>query len=538
MPMDKKTFIAVFLAAMMVCGITLFDSTRISWAQTGTNVSGIITQDTTWAKAKSPYNFIGPIAINNGVTLTIETGVTVNLNYYYIQVNGTLIAKGSDTSKISINNGQINFTSISNGWNNQTSTGSMLENVILIGGISSSVSLKINNVNISGGYPVSLAGKSAILNSILHTTVSGSIALVSNSTVFDLEIPYEKATIQNSYITKVNAPSSTIFNNTIDGNIVGTVIGFTITNNTINGDIIGKTITSNFIHGDVNVNDGMVLNNTIVSQSVINSGQTLVAYPAIKTTGSSVVSGNDITSFYVNQQGVGIAVQNGFATISNNEISNFNTGIAVAWNGAASATIVRNLVLNNAKGLVDEQTIGQQISISENTFFNNSVAFTFYSAPINFAHNDIQNNTQNIYLVSNPNNVDAAYNWWGTTNADAINQTIHDFKNDFNLGVVNFIPFLTEPNLQAAPNPNAPTPSPSNSPTSYPTVPPNSPLPTNIVTTTPHTSSNSSPSASPSQQPSSSVPLEVIIPIVVIVIIAVAVGAFLLGRKTRRSSTG
>ncbi len=53
-----------------------------------------------------------------------------------------------------------------------------------------------------------------------------------------------------------------------------------------------------------------------------------------------------------------------------------------------------------------------------------------------------------------------------------INQSIYDFKNDFNVGTVYFVPFLTEPNPQAMPNPNAPLPTiPTDSPSPSPTIP-------------------------------------------------------------------
>jgi hypothetical protein len=45
--------------------------------------------------------------------------------------------------------------------------------------------------------------------------------------------------------------------------------------------------------------------------------------------------------------------------------------------------------------------------------------------------------------------VDASSNWWGTTDLLAINQSIYDFKRDFNLGVVTFTPILESPNPAA-----------------------------------------------------------------------------------------
>jgi hypothetical protein len=108
------------------------------------------------------------------------------------------------------------------------------------------------------------------------------------------------------------------------------------------------------------------------------------------------------------------------------------------------------------------------------------------SPSVTIANNNIQNNNQNsIYLKETSNDIEATNNCWGTTDTQAINQTIHDFKNDFNLGKVNFVPFLTEPNPEATPDPNAlpistPTPVPSTSPT-----PTSSPAQTSTPTPTP-----------------------------------------------------
>ena len=81
---------------------------------------------------------IGNISVSQGVTLTIEAGATVNLNNYYMTVNGALVAKGTSTDKIQINGVSgtgpfmpppapnpypftygINFTELSVGYNAQ-----------------------------------------------------------------------------------------------------------------------------------------------------------------------------------------------------------------------------------------------------------------------------------------------------------------------------------------------------------------------------------------------------------------------------------
>jgi hypothetical protein len=76
--------------------------------------------------------------------------------------------------------------------------------------------------------------------------------------------------------------------------------------------------------------------------------------------------------------------------------------------------------------------------------------------------------------------INATYNWWGTTDTNAISQTIHDNKNDFNLGKVNFDPILLQNNPNAMPNQNAPIP----------------------IVTPPYTSA--SPTPNPTQTPASS----------------------------------
>jgi hypothetical protein len=95
--------------------------------------------------------------------------------------------------------------------------------------------------------------------------------------------------------------------------------------------------------------------------------------------------------------------------------------------------------------------------------------------------NNFENSTENSVYWSAPNSINASYNWWGTTDTAAINESIHDFKNDFNLGIVNFVPFLTAPNPQAMPNPNIDvsplSPSPTQSPNQTPSVTPTSTVP-------------------------------------------------------------
>lgn len=112
------------------------------------------------------------------------------------------------------------------------------------------------------------------------------------------------------------------------------------------------------------------------------------------------------------------------------------------------ATIERNLISNNTNGV----DVASQVTILNNTITNSSIAVRLQTSPSAITYNNIVNYTQSsLYLSSISTGINATYNWWGTTNTQSINFSIHDFKYDLNLGIVNFVPFLNEPNSQAQP---------------------------------------------------------------------------------------
>ncbi len=129
--MLKKRCSTIFLILLLAFSTLFTITANFGKAQSGIEVSGIIFSDTTWIKANSPYSLTGAVAVNTGATLAIQPGVVVNLNNYYIQVNGTLTAIGTETDRIQFNDGTIIFTSISNGWNDQTSSGSIIQYAIV-----------------------------------------------------------------------------------------------------------------------------------------------------------------------------------------------------------------------------------------------------------------------------------------------------------------------------------------------------------------------------------------------------------------------
>jgi hypothetical protein len=118
--MKNKLLLSVLLSAMMVSSFVLVTVLFTGTVQAAESISGIIDRNTTWTALGGPYTLAGNTLVANGVTLTIQPGTTVNLGSYYIQVNGTLIARGSSDNQIRFNSGSITFTTYCSPWNEQT----------------------------------------------------------------------------------------------------------------------------------------------------------------------------------------------------------------------------------------------------------------------------------------------------------------------------------------------------------------------------------------------------------------------------------
>jgi parallel beta-helix repeat protein len=375
----RKSFLIAFLTVIIVSGLTLVGTGNLGIVHASTEVTGIITSDTTWTEANSPYVFTGPVGVAAGVTLRIEPGVTVNFGTYYLVVNGTLFARGSTTKNIFFTpyssewdySNRISFMPDSNGWNEQTGSGSIIENAVFDSvsvGINAA-SPKINNNTFSGGY----RDKKAI-----------AVSEGSSSPI--------------------------ISNNIIDG---------------------------------------------AGSDSSVFSG-------GIGCGGNAFVTGNLVFGWDT----YAISIDGGSPIVEGNVVTNNKDGFRIDW--SRSSPIIRN-----------------------NTIAKNSGGIKLLNGPWSvIVNNNIYDNTNyNLYLhtdntIGNPeHDVNATYNWWGTTDTSLIDQSIRDYKDDFNLGSVTFTPFLTAPNPEAPAIPTSiPTPQPT--PTQAPS-PTESPTPTLAPTVTP-----------------------------------------------------
>jgi hypothetical protein len=433
-----KAILSAFLIAIVIIGLTFVDLVHFGTAQSGTNVSGILSVDTIWTQANSPYILTGNVLVNSSVSLTVQPGVTVNFNGYYLRVNGTLNAQGTPNNNIVFNipngagsgDGAIEFERSSQSWNYTTESGSIIKNAL----IASTWEL----------YPT-----------ILIDSVSPKI---DNNTI---------------YCTNVMSNNDAI-------NVLGTAT---------------PSISNNTIKGQITANGGTICNNTIMAATLAG----------IWLTGNTTAYGNTVFGC-----GEGI-----LATTS---YENYNS----------SSSILGNLVFNNTRGLeleIYSVNYARSIITQNNTVCNNTDGVMIGSdgGPVTYSilNNNIYNNMNYNFLLAGGISQDfnATYNWWGTNDSQAIGPRIWDFKYNFNLGTVNYVPFLLSINPQApiynfsgsVPLPT-PTPTPTQSPA--PTLTPTAtPTPTPLPTSTPTASPTPVPTSTPTQSPApTSTPIPTSIP--------------------------
>ena len=385
------------LLVILVCGFALVCSLRFDMVEASTEVTGIIDSDVVWRKVDSPFNLTGPILVDEDVTLTVEAGVTVDLNGYYLRVDGTLRARGSLFDKIYFIGGgseppnyAITFTENSTSWNELEGSGCVLEYVV-IDSVHAGISMEEVAPRVDGNF------------------------------------------ISAYYAVDVFGGSPVISNNIINGAVGVHYASPTITGNTITGSIA-----------------------------------------AFESYEETVISNNTIIAGEQNRDVPGIACS--YARVVGNVIYGFTAGgITTGHKWGHTSVIEENLIMFNSVGINVSQSASPQIRY--NTIANNSVGIELnaFSSPTLYYNNIQDNEEYSIYLSEVSEDVDADDNWWGTTDYYAILESIFDFEDDFNLGEVTILPFLSEPvsaapPIESAPEPTpTPTPTPSTSPTDAPT---------------------------------------------------------------------
>ncbi|HTY75331.1 MAG TPA: hypothetical protein VMD05_07190 [Candidatus Nanoarchaeia archaeon] len=330
----KKPLLTKLLILLIIGVLTLLNCSHFSGAQTGTQVNGIISQDTTWTKANSPYLLTTPVAVNNGVTLTIEAGTTVEI-YYYIQVDGTLVVNGAVTDPVflegGISNGAIEFTSSSAGWNEQTGSGCVIKNAVIHSSIVIDGSPKISGCNVTGD-----------INQNQDIFINDGSPIISSNNITGTQI-------------RIYGGFPVIWNNNFTGAANGA--------GGIGGGYGTPYISNNIIS---NVNLGILAGNGVIERNLIENASVALEI------GNPVVRNNTIINNIV-EDDVAISIHGSSTpTINeNNIITNYSLKVVLSL---GSQTFDINAT-NNWWGTNDTQTINQSIQDLKTNFNLGTVNF-------------------------------------------------------------------------------------------------------------------------------------------------------------------
>ena len=383
--------------------ITKSDITHSDTLTEPTPVGGIIAANTTWTLENSPYLVTANILVSEGVTLTIEPGVLVEfekasltqVGVHSMQVDGTLVAKGTDSKKIVFTSydagarswGGIYFSDKSSDWNEEDETGSIIQHCIIEYGISL--------ISARGSSP--LISDNILRNGGLHADENSKI--INNK-------------IRDSHV------------------VVKGDVHFS------DNEISGGTVS---IEGDVHFSDNEISVDRIFygprrGRARCSDSATIIRNNIISTNGF-LVAGGSPTIMYNDISGSQLA--SGGSGISPFSIGAGSRGALhiVRRCGATTSTIItHNSIIGNIDAIVIEGSVQEDCK----------------DCDITFEHNNIYNNVGFfIFMKALKGSSDLSNNWWGTTDISLIESSIYDFDNDDARAKVNYLPIATSEFLDA-----------------------------------------------------------------------------------------
>ena len=476
----------VFSFAMLLFVISL------TAVKADTQVGGPIISDTTWTFANSPYIVVESIDVWEGVTLTIEPGVTVKFDSEKkLQVNGELIAQGAAGSLITFTSNQIDPAP--DDWGNIEFTSTAITTTMDAEGNYVSGSILQYCVVEYGGYEESSA---IVAHSHLidHCTVRNNDSRgihapgtetapsrITNNTVSNNDSYYivgggiyaQYCTISGNSVSNNNnsggsgsgiyAQYCTISGNSVSNNSGGSGSGIYAESCTISGNSVsGNSSTSEYSGGGgIYAEDSTVSDNTVSGNSSTGFYGGGGIYAEDSTVSDNTVSGNSSTSEY--SGGGGIYTNR--STVSGNTISGNSAdkggGIYAV---RRSSTILTNTITTNNVSGVYAQGAGAYLSNSDfryNTVVGNngpegSTVGGVEIVGISQVHyNNLYGNTPHDVTVEYSSDISGTHNYWGTVvNVDILDQ-VYDWYDDSNQGKFLYVPYLQEP------SPDAPFPPPT-----------------------------------------------------------------------------
>jgi hypothetical protein len=405
-----------------------------------TNVSGVISTNTTWTKINSPYIVTNSIIVSNGILLTIEPGVSIKFNLgKSLQVDGTIFARGTLQDSIYFTS---NANSPTNGdWSNISFTNNSV-----------SATFDINSNYVGGNILEYCKIEYAGSNSSDAININGS-GLVIAPFINNCKIINNKAAgIYISY------GSPKISNCTIEANNSGI---------SIQRDNSNPSILNNFISKNINggIELGVVIGGALIKNNIlIENGSGITGYIWSYDSPISIQENKILLN---KNAGINFSTIRGSVEIIKNIIAD-NIGPGISFNGwsAMNPNLTSNQFIGNGAssnnafyqkfgsdanearyggGIFKKNLFAKNLS-KKNVIFIDGSQSTFFDS-CNFSSNNSQ------FLLYNNNisgsTITSKNNWWESNKDSLIQTRIYDFNDDASKGVIDYLPYRNSLNINA-----------------------------------------------------------------------------------------
>jgi len=441
----------------------------------GSYISGVITENTTWDRAHSPYIIYGNTAIDAGVTLTVEAGVEVRFNGLYdFNVYGNLIVNGALGDTVLFTSvadpapgiwKEFNFSSGSSGSFDYCKLQASTDGIYA----SSVASLVIRHslIEKNKNFGIFLSSTNSVIdNSIIKTSGTGMYSSSSSSQISNCKFQNNSTgvsfssglgrisgcTVSNNNVGFSGSSSSPQVDSCIVSN--NTSHGIYFTSSTCSPTITNSIIANNGSYGiyyDYGYGQIKISNNQISDNS--NWGVCI----------SGASSGTEVKNNSIRNNKSGGIISYTYTNIANNTISdNLGDGI---YAGSSSIAIKYNTINNNTGDGVETNS---DIVIDQNKIYSNGEnGINAFSNPIitycdiyrncddgietsglpTVNYNNFADNTgYNIRATAEPTGIiNAENNYWGTAIENEIKDKIWDFYDTGgSVAKVDYSPFFTE----------------------------------------------------------------------------------------------
>ncbi|MCB0697779.1 MAG: T9SS type A sorting domain-containing protein [Chitinophagaceae bacterium] len=358
-----------------------------------TNVSGIISTNTTWTKANSPYIVNDNLSVDSNVTLVIQPGVTVLVDsgkFFY--VDGKLIAEGNTTDSIYFLAHKINDPLYYAQWRG--------------------ITLRLKGIHDTSSF------KYCRFEYALYAIYSEGPSLNVSQSVFK----HNSVAVE----THVFAPAVDCYFNINNCLVTENGKGLYNFSRYATGALTNCIISDNIVGCEDESYKGLTVQNNEFNYN--ETGLSLSDYEQSPDVRWNTFKGNSYAGLTFRNSPTNIS---GFSRTKNAPISNnlfiYNTRGLQIWD-LDLCTISDNTIAYNDIG------IDRNSGASNTPSYPDSLVITNNCLTNNLSYNFKENYTADFTLK---------YNWWGTTSIPGIDSSIYDYYDNFSSGKITYMPILT-----------------------------------------------------------------------------------------------